>query len=577
MDKIKKTWSAYWRYWPQYTGFLLTLIIVGQVIIAPLLKILMGYLMLQGQIPLISIANFQTLLINRPLILLGFLVIFGLWLSWLSLSWGWAIYGIDLIDKQCFSWLTLFKTSKNFLRPAWQLVVLFYFATLMPIGQCLYHFLLWGNLNFPAIMLDYFTRYSWLLILSSVVYLLILNVGMAKISILPRMALLNLTWRQAWSQTHDRFNHALLGWLLGISAVNWLINWLLVGLQSLFDRFDTLVAWPVAIFNRTCIQMIGLWLLGAAIVGSLHLINNLPVMESQPAKGLSCWMIWGIWLISILLMIGGSALILPKHWQRPVTISHRGVAQKDGVQNTLPALRHTERWHPDLVEIDVHETADHRFVVLHDENLKHLAGKSYQPRQLKLELLEKIRVHENGHHAYLVGLSQYLDFAKRTHQRLLVEIKTTPHDSADMLQRFTHQYEKQLQQSGTLIHSMDLNVIFRLQNLHPRLRLLNIQPYNFGWLLGTSGCNVEYSMLDNELLAVTRLQKQPLYAWTVNDPGAMRHVAMLGVDGIVTDNLPQLNQILRVVQQHHGYARRLANELNVIYDWRNLYAGRRGK
>src|SRR5690625_2466644 len=60
--------------------------------------------------------------------------------------------------------------------------------------------------------------------------------------------------------------------------------------------------------------------------------------------------------------------------RRPVTISHRGVAEKNGVQNTIPALERTHRLYPDYVEMDVHETKDHQFVVMHDENLKELAG-----------------------------------------------------------------------------------------------------------------------------------------------------------------------------------------------------------
>ena len=91
-----------------------------------------------------------------------------------------------------------------------------------------------------------------------------------------------------------------------------------------------------------------------------------------------------------------------------MTISHRGVAEENGVQNTIPALKRTHRLHPDYVELDVHETKDQQFVVLHDENLKELAGVNKRPRQLSLKQLTRLTVHENGHQAKLASFTTYL-------------------------------------------------------------------------------------------------------------------------------------------------------------------------
>ncbi|WP_375663973.1 glycerophosphodiester phosphodiesterase family protein, partial [Bartonella sp. CL63NXGY] len=77
----------------------------------------------------------------------------------------------------------------------------------------------------------------------------------------------------------------------------------------------------------------------------------------------------------LFALIGGLAVLNNVYYlkgaelKQPVTISHRGVAEKNGVQNTIPALKKTHKLHPTYVEMDVHETKDHQFVVLHDENL----------------------------------------------------------------------------------------------------------------------------------------------------------------------------------------------------------------
>lgn len=66
----------------------------------------------------------------------------------------------------------------------------------------------------------------------------------------------------------------------------------------------------------------------------------------------------------------------------PLTISHRGVDEENGVQNTIPAMEATAKSKPDYVEMDIQETKDHQFVVFHDPTLKDLAGIDIPPQNL---------------------------------------------------------------------------------------------------------------------------------------------------------------------------------------------------
>ena len=43
---------------------------------------------------------------------------------------------------------------------------------------------------------------------------------------------------------------------------------------------------------------------------------------------------------------------------KPLIISHRGVSNKNGVQNTVQSLEKTAQLSPDLVEMDVQETKE---------------------------------------------------------------------------------------------------------------------------------------------------------------------------------------------------------------------------
>ena len=52
----------------------------------------------------------------------------------------------------------------------------------------------------------------------------------------------------------------------------------------------------------------------------------------------------------------------------PKIISHRGVCRRH-IENTIPALKAAEDEKVDMIEMDVHETGDGRFIVVHDERL----------------------------------------------------------------------------------------------------------------------------------------------------------------------------------------------------------------
>lgn len=76
----------------------------------------------------------------------------------------------------------------------------------------------------------------------------------------------------------------------------------------------------------------------------------------------------------------------------PQLISHRGVSNANGIQNTVESLETTAQLKPDLVETDVQETKDGQFVMMHDANLKNLAGINKSPQDLNLEELKGIDI-----------------------------------------------------------------------------------------------------------------------------------------------------------------------------------------
>lgn len=581
MGKIKANLAEYTGHWLSYSGFLLIIVLIDQAIVGPLFKLIMTKLIQQGQVPIVSKMTAMEMFSMHPLALLGGLICLYLWLVWLSIVLGLAIYGIILISQRRFAWSVLLKDMSFWLRPDWEMLVLVNFLWLMPLGQGLFCALRWGHLNYPALMLDFLTRRTWLLIIAMLLYLVVLVIGFLMLADLVAMAADQITLKQARQNPNagwQRLANALstLGGALILSLLGWGLNHFLLLILSGLEKFPGKWVWLIAIVFRSLMLGGGFWLLaGAVVILVLGQQSSNKRFKNQPIANFPSWFGKGIWLMITVLILMTSVVSLPAVWHQPVAISHRGVTQKDGVQNTLPAAEKTRRLHPDYIEIDVHETADQKFVVMHDENLHQLTGINRKPRQLTLKHLQGLAADENGHRAHLVSFDQYLAFAQKHRQKLLVEIKTTPADSPRMLQHFNQCYGRQLQQNHAWLHSMDLHAVQELHRLNPKLAIMAIQPYVLGWPSRDVGWNVEYSMLNPLLIAQLHFNHQPICVWTVDDPDTMRQAALMGVDGIVTDNLKALDIALKDTERHHDYAVRLAAQLNVAYNWHNLIDGRR--
>jgi len=257
-----------------------------------------------------------------------------------------------------------------------------------------------------------------------------------------------------------------------------------------------------------------------------------------------------------LLLVGG--IVQQTQTQHPqfaktVLISHRGVDHARGVQNTIAALRQVNREQPDYVEMDLHETKDHQWVVLHDENLRVLAGRNVTPHNLTLAQLERLVVHENGQSTHLAGWSAYLQTAERLKQPLMVELKTTPQDSAGMARRFARQYGQRLVRDHDVVHSLDYRVVSQLRQSVPRLKTGYILPFN--WVAPQSVPADFYSFqqisASQQFILAAHQMGVRAYIWTPDARDKMTRMWALGADGQITNELRRLRSVTQQ-DRHRG-------------------------
>lgn len=409
----------------------------------------------------------------------------------------------------------------------------FYFLLIVPFSGIFLKSPLLSKVVVPEFILEFLFKKPLYACLITLFYLIVFIISIRLLYVLPVLLLKKQSLKKAvatsFQLTKGRFVFFSLK-LLKLSFLAFSGNFLLLGglylLQTWFDRRSAWLALSAGSLNVTLLQLgsflITIWVSVTLFRLLLPHEFKLSTYKSTKRSRLERSARLLVFLFSgLTLLSNGFYLVNIGHM--PLIISHRGVDNENGVQNTLPALRKTAKSKPDYVEIDVQETKDQRFVVMHDENLK---------------------------------------TAARYHQKLLVEIKTTARDSKQMLPNFFKEYGPKLLQQNAQVQSLDYAVITAAKKYTPKLATYYILPYNFIFpQTPANGYTMEKTTLNSAFVTQAKLSLKKVYSWTVNDEESFKEAAFLDVDGVITDNVTEAKQVYQELKTNKSYASRLLDYL----------------
>ncbi|GGI62205.1 glycerophosphoryl diester phosphodiesterase membrane domain-containing protein [Limosilactobacillus caviae] len=587
---MKNAYRAFKQYsrqfrnnWLEYLMLFGGLDLVNQFAVIPFFRWITTFVLQAGEIPFVSYQNIIIILTKHPLVVISLVVELACLLIIVYGEFMLLLTGFREIGLPDFRWRQIFKETRktmSLLNLGSLILLLGYFLLVIPFADIIFRTPLLAKIQIPRFIIDYLMRNGWLISGLLLFYIAMFTLGIRLILTMPLMAYQHLRLRVAihrsWQMTSNLRWAALLGKIVFVTIITSaftmcfyiLIYLLQVGLDLLPGKFPLFTA----IFNLSILQLGGellaVWagtVVLLVVVNPLTRISELATASEHPSRGLLEIFTLMLLVIGLATVANNTFYLLGHGVKRPITISHRGVAEENGVQNTIPAMEKTIKLKPDYIEMDLHETKDHQFVVMHDENLKELAGVNKTPHELTLKQLTNLTVRENGHYAKIASFDQYLAVAEKHHQKLLIEIKTTPHDSKQMLQNFNARYGKRILRDHDQVHSLDYSVVTGLKKINPRLTVLYIQPYNFGSPQGAAdGYSMEYSTLNQDFITQAHWQRQPVYAWTVNESGIMKQVMYNHVDGIITDNLGELNATIKEFTKKQSYANRILNYIIIL-------------
>lgn len=585
-----------WAFWREAThhffnhwGSYVTLVFMTNVVVSylavPAFTWLTAELMRWQHVPYISYTNIGSLVISHPLALVGLALILLAIITLVYWQFAYLLLGITNIrhGRPQSSLAVLGDTVRSIAgaSPSTFLFFIGYFIVIIPFGSELFSTPLLSKAKIPAFIVSYLLEKPLMAVALGLFYVGAAYLGIRLISVLPLMILDQQHSRQAirlsWQRTRGHFWTYLSRILITLAFVSvtiWAIYVAIYLGQLGFDH--THFGLAAATINLLVMEIITEFVVCYStvifmmVILSSHegqrLTPTTLLRFHEPAKTklrTRLFITGGVIFISGLLVTFNLVYLNGFAMSRPLTIAHRGVDHGNGVQNTIPAMVKTSREHPDYVEMDIRETKDHQFVVMHDGNLKALAGLNRNVSKMTLKQLTTVTVTENGYQAKIPSFEAYLNSAIKHKQKLLIEIKTSRHDSKDLPARFYRQFGQRILANHDEVHTLSYRTMNTLKTDYPKLFVSYIMPYNLTFPhTKANAYTMESTTLNDTFIDQAEKRHKRVYAWDIDDATQTDQMMFLGVNGVITNNLRTIQQEIKDNTDHPSYANLLLTFMN---------------
>lgn len=236
----------------------------------------------------------------------------------------------------------------------------------------------------------------------------------------------------------------------------------------------------------------------------------------------------------------------------PLVAAHRGGALL-WPENSLLAFRNAIALGVDLVETDVHLTADDEVVILHDPTLDRTSSGRGAVRQARRGDLASLRLRGPDGAATdeaIPMLAALLDLVRPTPVGLLLEIKVGADGPYPGIEERVLALLGSAAAPGatlldrTVLMAFEPETIGRVRALAPRAHIALLvgrrssrasEVFEEARALGVTHLGLHHSLIDPSVVVAAHRAGLRLGAWTVNDEGDIARVASAGVDVVISD------------------------------------------
>ena len=536
----------------------------------PLNSVIAGFLLSQTGYLFISYNNIFAIIKHAPIVSLGFVILIAinLLVAYFQLS----ILFIGARHLLYHEKRTLLEYSRKVFRESLAfmkkltiskaLFIFLFVAMLFPFIRKIFKIYYFNKIVIPEFIQTYMEDKYWMWWVAIIsLSLLFFYVSVRLMFALPKVFYEKMSVKESvlYSLEKTKNNFWFYAWHLFLIIVKTNLFFYLplipiLSIQFIVDSITQKESLVLAIINFVLIKNFHYMALTYFLVKFSSFLTG-EELDIMPRREKDHIMRWGVMVCaSTFFAIEGYAYLEAPVVNPPLVISHRGVSNGNGVQNTIQSLEKTSQLKPDLIEMDIQETKDGQFVMMHDANLRGLAGINKTPQDLTLEELQEIDIHENGYETKISSFDDYLNRANELHQKLLIEIKTSHKDSPQMMDHFLEKYAAKIKVYGHQMQSLDYHVVEKVTQYDKDIPIYFILPYNSVFpRTNATGYTMEYSTLDEYFVTKLWNTEQKLYVWTINSSESFDKSFRLGVNGMITDNLEMIKDELETAQEDPEY------------------------
>ena len=244
------------------------------------------------------------------------------------------------------------------------------------------------------------------------------------------------------------------------------------------------------------------------------------------------------------------------------TIAHRGYVAK-GVENSIEALEGAAEVGVDYVEFDIILTKDNKFVVMHDFNLKRLAGINKRVQDMNFDEIVGLQIKQGDYTSKIPSLEEFVTKAKELNMKLVIELKPHGEEPSNYIDILINEVER-LKLENYKFMSLNPKVMEELEKKAPNLETGYVIPLQFG---DFHQSNVDFFVIEDfsyrdRLVEQAKRQNKKVFVWTINDSALITKYLQSPADGIITDEPELVKEEKDILENHYSYFDKILRLVN---------------
>lgn len=223
--------------------------------------------------------------------------------------------------------------------------------------------------------------------------------------------------------------------------------------------------------------------------------------------------------------------------------AHRG-ASINYPENTMKAFEMAVEEKADWIELDVQLTSDGVPVILHDSNIHRVTGVNKNIWEVTYNDIRDLDCGSWFSPEFagerIPTLGEVLDFAKKKHVKLNIELKPTGYEK-DFERTVIDTINEKNYKNSCVVTSQEYNTLENIKKYDPTIKtiyVMSIALGNITKLTEADGFSVEASFITPRLVSMVHNGGKEIFAWTVNTRDNMDKMIEMNVDNIITDDIP---------------------------------------